>query len=603
MFQFTPYALFSLAGVLVSLWLAVAIWSRRPGKGIMPFVVMAIGLMIWTSGAFGRILVTTVFAKALFTQIMYLGITIVPPAWLFFILEYTGHHKYVTRRNIRLATIQPILVQIAVVTNPLHYAFWSEFSLETTNGLVVVNSIAGTLFWLHAVYSYILLLISCVVLLRTMFRSPELYRGQMVYLVIGVFAPWIANIVFLAGLSPLPLFVDLTPIAFVITVMCVAYSMYRFRLLDIVPIARDVIVDNMNDAMLVLDMTNRVVDVNPSAVKLLNKPVGEIVGQSMLDIIPHRRELIEQFANIENTVTELELELNGKTLFFELKISSIYNRQGETSARIVTLHDITKMKETNLALQVANEQAQEMTRLKSQFLATMSHELRTPLNAIIGYTDLQLAGMVGELTEAQQQYQERILSNAEHLLALINDVLDLSKIEAGRMEIIQKPFALRDWTNEIIKQNSVLAEAKGLEFISTIDDKLPETVIGDAGRLKQIVINLLSNAIKFTAEGHVKLTIEKQGDDKMAIIVDDTGIGISPHKQETIFDEFRQVDNSSTRQYSGTGLGLAIVRKLAIGMGGNVRVNSTVDKGSQFTVLVPLQTQETPVAPEIDVVA
>lgn len=240
----------------------------------------------------------------------------------------------------------------------------------------------------------------------------------------------------------------------------------------------------------------------------------------------------------------------------------------------------------NLAL--ARKQAEDATRLKTQFLATMSHELRTPLNAIIGYTEIQLAGMTGDLTEEQQDYQRRVLANADHLLDLINDVLDIAKIEAGRMELVNKPFHLRDWVEEVVGQVNGLTKEKAFEFRVVIDERMPEMIVGDPARIRQIAINLLSNAIKFTSEGHVTLRIRKHNRDAWKLIVEDSGIGIPSHLQETIFEEFRQVDSSSQRKVGGTGLGLSIVRKLALMMGGNVRLVSHVGKGSTFTIFLPL---------------
>jgi PAS domain S-box-containing protein len=242
----------------------------------------------------------------------------------------------------------------------------------------------------------------------------------------------------------------------------------------------------------------------------------------------------------------------------------------------------------NQELAMARRVAEEATRLKSQFLATMSHELRTPLNAIIGYTEIQLAGMSGDLSEEQRDYQIRVLANAEHLLELINDILDLSKIEAGRMEIVYKPFDLRNWVQEVVDQTQVLAVDKGLEFIVSYDERMPAKLLGDAARLRQVAVNLLSNAIKFTNAGSVRLQIRKHGADAWKLIVEDTGIGIPSHLQETIFEEFRQVDSSSQRKVGGTGLGLSIVRKLALMMGGTLRLKSQVGEGSAFTVILPL---------------
>lgn len=232
----------------------------------------------------------------------------------------------------------------------------------------------------------------------------------------------------------------------------------------------------------------------------------------------------------------------------------------------------------------------EASRLKSEFLSTMSHELRTPLNAMIGFTELMMAGVAGALTDKQKHQLGRIHANSLRLLSLIDDVLDLSRIEAGRVEIQLEPFSPLEMVNKITSQTSSLAEKKGLQYLVKIDDALPEMLIGDQARIEHVVINLLSNAFKFTEKGEVELSL-KPSEDKAhwTLSVRDTGIGIPPHAQEYIFEEFRQVDGSSRRVYGGSGLGLAICRNLTRLMEGDVRVQSTLGEGSVFTVTLPLK--------------
>lgn len=243
----------------------------------------------------------------------------------------------------------------------------------------------------------------------------------------------------------------------------------------------------------------------------------------------------------------------------------------------------------NTDLEKAKTDAEQANQLKSEFLANMSHELRTPLNAIIGYTQLQLSGMVGDISDKAKSFQERTLLNAKDLLKLINDLLDVSKIEAGRMELLVQPFDLVALVNEVEEQNSVLASNKGLTFTVFKDEHLPHEIVGDATRIKQIMTNLLSNAIKFTNEGSVELHVEKASDNMWRINVKDTGIGIPPHLHEVIFDEFRQVEATVNKQEEGTGLGLAIVRRLVVMMGGYIRLQSEPGQGSTFTVLLPIE--------------
>jgi two-component system sensor histidine kinase BarA len=248
--------------------------------------------------------------------------------------------------------------------------------------------------------------------------------------------------------------------------------------------------------------------------------------------------------------------------------------------------------QANDELRFARREAEEATQLKSQFLAAMSHELRTPLSSIMGYSQLLLAGTSGALEDKQSDKVDRIFKSAQSLLVLINDLLDLAKIEAGRTEILRKPFGLSSWLHDITHQLEGLAEKKDLKYTVTLDEDLPMIIVGDPIRLKQVADNLISNAIKFTEEGKVTVNVRKENDDTWSFAVIDTGIGIPSHALEYIFDEFRQVDGSTLREHGGTGLGLAIVRNLVVMMGGKIRVSSTVGEGSKFSVHLPLVTEE-----------
>ncbi|MDB5100326.1 MAG: multi-sensor hybrid histidine kinase [Cyanobacteria bacterium RYN_339] len=231
------------------------------------------------------------------------------------------------------------------------------------------------------------------------------------------------------------------------------------------------------------------------------------------------------------------------------------------------------------------EQTRAASRLKSEFLANMSHELRTPMNAILGFTELVSNGMLGPVTPKQANALERVLRNARNLLALINDVLDLSKIEAGKMTVVEADFAPRALVEEVVASLEPLANAKQLPIDIQVG-RLPAVMRGDEGKVRQILVNLLSNAVKFTERGGITVT---GGADEQAwqLAVADTGLGIEPEHQMLIFEEFRQVDASSTRQVGGTGLGLAISRKMAELMGGTLDVASRPGEGSTFTLALP----------------
>jgi signal transduction histidine kinase len=232
--------------------------------------------------------------------------------------------------------------------------------------------------------------------------------------------------------------------------------------------------------------------------------------------------------------------------------------------------------------------AEEADRVKSAFLATMSHELRTPLNSIIGFTGVMLQGLAGPLNDEQRKQLDMVRSSARHLLALVNDVLDISKIEAGQLGVAHLPFDARRSIDKVLTLISPQATAKHLALRVQASEGLGQ-LVGDERRFEQVLLNLLSNAVKFTDHGEVTLVAERHADNMLQVQVCDTGIGIGPDDLQSLFQPFKQVESGLARRHDGTGLGLAICRRLTELMGGQIAASSEWGKGSTFTLTLPIQ--------------
>ncbi|NGZ29294.1 MAG: response regulator [Magnetococcales bacterium] len=359
------------------------------------------------------------------------------------------------------------------------------------------------------------------------------------------------------------------------------------------------ILDNTVSVVFMKDLYGRYMFINRRYGELFNITNKGVQGKTDYDIFP--AELAAKFqANDRMALAspspimfdEAVPQEDGIHTYLSIKFS-LNDTDGRPYAVCGIATDITDRKQMEEALRQAKESAEAANQAKSEFLAAMSHEIRTPMNVVIGMGDILLES---GLSEEQQHYVKKQLKAGNSLLELINQILDLSKIEAGHLCIMEEPLSLAEIVYEVTELLRVIAQGKGLELECRLEETVPPWILGDRLRLKQILFNVLGNSIKFTERGHVRLTIqvEEENASHLYLIVEDSGIGIRQEQLENIFGVFTQADSSVTRRYGGTGLGLAICRKLMDLMGGTIQVESQVGKGSRFRLVLPLRKASSP---------
>ena len=357
------------------------------------------------------------------------------------------------------------------------------------------------------------------------------------------------------------------------------------------------------DGYLVTDIHGKIHEANRAAAHLLNVPQKYLSSKVLTNFVPDDqrrvfRSLLLQLQSIDR-IQEWEISLiaRGQPRFeAAITVATVKDAEGKSIGLRWLIRDIAARKQMEDQLhqtQLQNLELIEADRIKAQFIATMSHELRTPLNAILGFSSLLLRHFQQKFEPQQFTMIERIFENGRHLLSLIEDVLDFSKLRSHQLELHLEAFDLSDLATTTVEEVRPLANKKNLDLqIHLVQDQL--WVMSDRKRVRQIIVNLLSNGIKFTEEGQVLIEVDLVSKERFTLTVRDTGIGISDADLAFIFQEFRQANQTVTRSHGGTGLGLAITKALTELIGGDISVTSELGQGSIFVVELPCQAQPTP---------
>lgn len=553
------YATAAFISAAITTLLTIYAWRHREAPGARPFAVMMGLITYWSIVAALEALAPLPVQREFFRNLKYLSLAGAPVALLVFALQYTGRKAVITWRGVVLLSVIPCITQLILWTNPYHDLWFASEGGAT-----------GLWFWIHSAYSFLLVFIGLTLMTVAILRASTLRRWQTAALLFGISLPLLVNIVHTFRLIPYT--VGFTPLAFMISGLAFAWTMYSHHLFDLTPLAREALVEGMQNGMLVIDTDLHIVDHNTAAEQLLE--TSRLSGQTIADIFPNWPAVREHLHADQPGETEIQLTRNNETLHYEIHVIPLHDRQRALAGYLLTLHDVTERRRHAQALEAQNAEL-------DAFAHTVAHDLKSPLSVLIGFGTL-LESRYDQLTpENLRTNVHAIVRNGYKMTNIIDELLLLSSVR--KMETVDL---------NPIDMGPVIEEARGrlvdliAEYGAEID--VPETwpaALGYAPWIEEVWTNYLSNAIKYGGTPpQVTLGASSQADGYVRFWVRDNGHGLSVEEQGRLFAEFTRLHQVRAE---GHGLGLSIVHRIVEKLNGDVGVTSEVGSGSTFWFALP----------------
>ncbi|MDE6845324.1 MAG: response regulator [Lachnospiraceae bacterium] len=559
-------------GIIICFLMVLLVYVAKPSEQQKILFAGTMFTLMDVAGYFFELQSKSLEVTRLAVKLEYIGTTMGLLSFLYFACLYSNHRNDKWLKIIKaFYTIDHILVLFLVFTIDYHTLYYKSINYTIDNDIYLWIYEPGVFYYWWTVTTAILGCLIALIMIQSVVEHKGEKRPELLLIFGASLLPIMFWILRMAGVLG---YYDSYPFSMLLTESFLVFVMYRYRLFDTVKSAKDIVIDEIKEGILVTD--------GVGAVVYYNREAGMIFPRVDFNDITMVGEQVFDF---------IEAHADGFMIgerFYEWQRSEIYDDNQRKAGILYRISDMTDNYLYTKQLIELKEDAERANEAKSSFLARMSHEIRTPINAVLGMNEMILRETQ---SDSIREYASNIHGAGKTLLSIINDILDLSKIESGKMEIIENNYNLGNMLVDIENMIAMRAEEKNLNLKIVADNKLPRNLYGDEMRIKQSIVNLLTNSVKYTQEGSVNLKVDCAGheDDRinLRITVADTGIGIRKQEQHMLFDPFTRLDIMMNKSVEGTGLGLSITKRLIGMMNGELTVESEYGSGSTFSFVIP----------------
>jgi len=582
-FTFNIYAILLLAFGSITVALAFFIY-RKGGNAVRWFSLMMFSNAIW-SIAYGFELASSDTSQIkILLNIEYIGIATVPLNWFLFCLDFSGKECWYKKPiNVVSLLLVPIITIIMVWTNSSHHLHYAEMKMATHTPFPMIALTPGIWYIIFTIYFYVIMACGCFLLGMKFRKADPIFRKQNYNLIIAAAIPWVANIAYLLGIRPLG-YVDATPFAFIITTFLILMGIYKFKLFDIIPLAREKVLELMQDGFFVLDKDYRIIDYNKSIKRYVNyTPDMKIIGAGLEDLFPSQPNFLNMLKTHVAGKIDLEVIVNQEILYLEGDILFLNDNKINNDFSIIKLQDVTAYKKEAVRTKEQATELERLNQLKDRIFSIIAHDLRGPLVNLSEVLKMIANDQISN--EEFKNISPTLSKDIIYTTDLLENILHWSRSQLKGYGINKELFNLR---NLIINEINYHLPAAYLKKIKIIHDVFPgEMVYADMLMIQIVIRNILNNAIKFCNEDcQIHITANYQNN-KMLVCIEDNGVGIKKSILNKLFKD-ENISTRGTRNEKGTGLGLIVCRDFMMRNEGDITVTSTEHKGSKFCLTIPI---------------